>query len=228
MMRAAVLGSPIAHSLSPVLHRAAYAHLGLADWKYDAIECGSDGLPALIQRVRGDASFGGYSLTMPLKVVVLPLLDELEQLAADVAAVNTVVPRDGGLYGANTDVPGMVNALAEAGLATAERPVILGAGGSAQAAVAALARMGTTVVRAVVRSPARAAGLQEVAGRFGVTVAVEPWDGARAGDADLVISAVPSGAFGALESWRRDWPAGCALFDLVYAPWPTPLATAAS
>ncbi len=227
-MRAAVLGSPIAHSLSPVLHRAAYAQLGLTDWRYEAIECTADALPELISRARAATDFGGYSLTMPLKVAVLPLLDELEPLARSVAAVNTVIPRAGGLFGANTDVPGMVNALHEAGLRTPQRPVILGAGGSAQAAVAALGRMGSTVVRVVVRDLARAHLLQEVAGRVGVGVTLQRWDTASRGDDDLVISAVPASASDGLASWAASWPAGCALFDLVYAPWPTPLAAAAA
>ena len=88
-VRAAVLGSPIGHSLSPVLHRAAYAALGLTWWHYDAIECDEAGLPALLDRLGPD--WAGLSLTMPLKRTVLPLLDRVESLATSIGCANTVV-----------------------------------------------------------------------------------------------------------------------------------------
>lgn len=231
-MHAGVLGSPIAHSLSPVLHRAAYQHLQLDDWSYQAIECTAQDLPQVLQAVRRDPEFGGYSLTMPLKLAVLPLLDERESLAEQVGAVNTVVPRAGGLYGANTDVPGMVNALRGAGITAVANPVILGGGGSAQAAIAALALLGATRVVVVVRNRERVAGLAAVAERSGVELVAWDWpppDRPVAGlaDADLVISAVPGGAAQSLTPWAHDWPPATTLFDLVYAPWPTVLAEAA-
>ena len=110
--RAAVLGSPIEHSLSPVLHTAAYAALCLAGWTYTAIECDEAGLPALIAAC--DGQWAGLSLTMPLKRAVLPLLDRTEPLAVEVGGANTVVFAAGARHGCNTDVPGMVAALAEA------------------------------------------------------------------------------------------------------------------
>ncbi|GAB3899596.1 hypothetical protein GCM10027612_59790 [Microbispora bryophytorum subsp. camponoti] len=112
--RAAVLGSPIAHSLSPVLHRAAYAAMGLADWRYDAIECAEDGLADLVGGC--GPQWAGLSLTMPLKRAVLPLLDTVSDLAVAVGGANTVVFRDGARHGENTDVYGIVQALAEAGV----------------------------------------------------------------------------------------------------------------
>lgn len=227
-MQAAVLGSPIAHSLSPVLHKAAYAHLQLAGWSYRAIECTSDGLPALVQRAGVDPEFGGYSLTMPLKIVVLPLLDELEPLAERVAAVNTVVPREGGLYGANTDAPGMVNALREAGIAAVVNPAVLGGGGSAQAAIVALALLGAQSVRVAVRNRERAARLAAVAQRCGIELVIAEWHPALLFGADVVVSTVPANASEALAPLAAAWPSEAALFDLVYAPWPTPLAAAAS
>ncbi len=226
-MWASVLGSPIEHSLSPVLHRAAYAQLGLSGWTYTARECTSDQLAELLQKARGDGEFGGFSLTMPLKLTALPLVDALEPLASRVGAVNTVVPRGGGLFGANTDVPGLVAALIEAGLTTFERPVVLGAGGSAQAAVAALAAMGAPGVRVAARSPHRAAPLSDVARASGIALDLVGWDHEATADADLVISAVPVTASGSLAPWIQAWPAPVPLFDLVYAPWPTPLAAAA-
>jgi shikimate dehydrogenase len=222
-----VLGSPIAHSLSPVLHRAAYAELGLTEWSYDARECTSEQLADVIGAVRADPAFGGFSLTMPLKLTALPLMDDLEPLAERVGAVNTVVPRDGRLLGANTDVPGMVAALIEAGLNAIERPVVLGAGGSAQAAVAALAALGAPAVRVAARNPQRAQVLTDVARASGIELSVVGWDREAAGESDLIISAVPAGAADALAPWIDAWPAPAALFDLVYAPWPSGLAVAA-
>ena len=118
-----MLGRPVAHSLSPRLHRAAYAALGL-DWTYDAVDCGEADLASLLDGL--DASWAGLSLTMPLKQAVLPLLDEVTDLARDVAAANTVVLRDGRRAGDNTDVHGIVAALREAGVTAVRRPVVLG------------------------------------------------------------------------------------------------------
>ncbi|MGH3420585.1 MAG: IMP dehydrogenase, partial [Streptosporangiaceae bacterium] len=109
-----MLGSPIEHSLSPVLHTAAYAAFGLADWSYTAIECDEAGLPALIAAC--DGQWAGLSLTMPLKRAVLPLLDRTEPVAVEAGGANTVVFAGGQRHGYNTDVPGMVAALAEAGV----------------------------------------------------------------------------------------------------------------
>ncbi len=223
-MWAAVLGSPIAHSLSPILHRAAYAHLGLSDWSYEALECRAPELPAVIDRARAATDFGGYSLTMPLKVAVLSLLDELEPVAERVAAVNTVVSRGGGLHGANTDVAGIVDALREAGVPAPRRPVVLGGGGSALAAIAALAQLGAAGVRVVLRDPAKAGDLRTVGARCDVELSVASFEPAAIRAADLIISTAPANASDALLGLVAGWPAECALFDLVYAPWPTPLA----
>ena len=118
-MRAAVLGSPIAHSLSPVLHTAAYRALGLTGWSYQAIDCTEPGLPELLRGCGRD--WAGLSLTMPLKRAVLPLLDQVDPLAADVGGANTVTFAGGARRGHNTDVPGMIAALAEAGVGPARR-----------------------------------------------------------------------------------------------------------
>src|ERR1039458_10200496 len=107
-MRAAVLGSPVAHSLSPVLHTAAYAALGLSGWSYEAMECDEAGLPALLRSCGPD--WAGLSLTMPLKRAVLPLLDQAGPLVAEVGGANTVIFGGAERRGYNTDVPGMVTA----------------------------------------------------------------------------------------------------------------------
>lgn len=226
-MHAAVLGSPIGHSLSPVLHRAAYAELGLTDWSYEAIECSSADLAAQLDGVRSDESFAGYSLTMPLKITAVRLVDELEPLARRVGAVNTVVRRNGGLAGFNTDVAGMVSALHEAGIASVAAPVVLGGGGSAQAALAALSVLGAETVRVLLRNPGKADVLRTVAAEVGVALEVLPWS--RPEDTDLIVSTVPSGAADPLAELLDDlaWPGAAPLFDILYSPWPTRLASVA-
>ncbi|MEU8177827.1 shikimate dehydrogenase [Microbispora hainanensis] len=222
--RAAVLGSPITHSLSPVLHRAAYAAMGLHDWRYDAIECAEDGLAGLIGRFGPE--WAGLSLTMPLKRVVLPLLDTVSDLALAVGGANTVVFRDGARHGENTDVYGIVQALAEAGVSAPASAVVLGGGATAASAVAALRETGLAEVTLVVRDPGRAEETLRVAERLGTTVTVRSFDDLDP-EADLVVSTLPSGAADALaERVAAGLPEKAALFDVVYAPWPTPLATA--
>src|SRR5215467_10248193 len=138
-MKAAVLGSPIAHSLSPVLHRAAYWELGLDDWSYQAIDCDEAGLPALLDGCGPD--WAGLSLTMPLKRAVLPLLDRTEPPVTEVGAANTVVFAAEQRLGYNTDVLGIVRALACHGIGAGASPgqaAILGSGATAGAALAAL------------------------------------------------------------------------------------------
>jgi shikimate dehydrogenase len=213
-----VLGRPIAHSLSPRLHRAAYAALGL-DWTYDAVEVGEAELPAFLDGL--DDTWAGLSLTMPLKQAVLPLLDEVSDLARDVAAANTVVLRDGRRTGSNTDVHGMVAALREAGVTTVERPVVLGGGATARSAVAALAALGARRPVLVVRAEPRET--LAAAGRLGVRPTVTAYDPAVLEECDLLISTLPAGAADALAPHVRDVPA---LLDVVYDPWPTPLAAA--
>jgi shikimate dehydrogenase len=218
--RAAVLGSPIAHSLSPVLHRAAYGALGL-DWDYDAIECTADGLPGLLDRL--DDSWVGLSLTMPLKRAVLPLLDTRDSLVEVVGAANTVLLADGARHGFNTDVEGIAGALAEAGTPTPGQATVLGAGGTAAAVLAALRNAGHERATVVVREPARAGDLADVADRLGLALDVRPWPGEPAvWSGALVISTVPAGAADGLAAALPGVPA--LVLDVVYAPWPTALA----
>lgn len=224
--RAAVLGSPIAHSLSPVLHRAAYAVLGL-DWRYDVIECDGPALSALMPRLAG-SRYAGVSLTMPLKRAVLPLLDTVEDFAAALGAINTVIVGEDGLRGYNTDVTGVVESLAELGISVDTASVVmLGAGGAARAVLAGLARLGGRSLTVYVRDTTRGAALVALGERLQVAVAVELWERAAAGAraADLLISTVPAGAADAIAA--DGWSASTAVFDLVYAPWPTRLGAAA-
>jgi shikimate dehydrogenase len=223
---AAVLGSPIAHSLSPALHLGAYAALGLPGWTYTAIECDEARLPGLIASC--DDRWAGLSLTMPLKRAVLPLLDRIEPLAAAVGGANTVVFVGGQRHGYNTDVPGMVVALAEAGVAAPAGATILGAGATACAALAALSETGLAAVVVQVRDRARAGGLLAAARRLGMAVELRPF-GSEVRDGDLLISTVPAGvADFYAERAGGDGARPAAVLDVVYSPWPTPLVLAAA
>ncbi|MEU0196003.1 shikimate dehydrogenase [Streptomyces afghaniensis] len=222
--RAAVLGSPIAHSLSPRLHNAAYRALGLADWSYDRFEIDEDALPGFLGGLGPE--WAGLSLTMPLKRAVIPLLDEITDTAASVEAVNTVVFRpDGRRVGDNTDIPGLVAALHERGVEKTESAAILGAGATASSALAALARICTGEVAVYVRSERRAAEMRQWGERLGVRVRPADWaDAARAFEAPLVVSTTPAGGTDALAEQVPERVG--TLFDVLYEPWPTPLAAA--
>jgi shikimate dehydrogenase len=226
-VKAAVLGSPISHSLSPVLHRAAYRALGLTGWTYDAIECDEAGLPALLGGCGQDWS--GLSLTMPLKRAVLPLLDTAEPLVTDVGAANTVIFAAGARQGHNTDVPGMINALTSAGVAGSGPVLLLGAGATACSALAAVRALGAGEVTVAVRDPERAADLLAAARRLGMAVRLADFGGQPpASGWHLLISTVPAGVADiyAQQVLRGDLvPA--AVLDVVYHPWPTRLAAAA-
>ncbi|MDT0449848.1 shikimate dehydrogenase [Streptomyces hesseae] len=222
--RAAVLGSPIAHSLSPVLHRAAYAELGLGEWTYDRFEVDEAALPAFLAGL--GHGWAGLSLTMPLKRAVIPLLDDVSATARSVEAVNTVVLTDDGRrLGDNTDIPGIAAALRERGVETVGSAAILGAGATASSALAALARICTGEVTAYVRSAERAAEMREWGERLGVPVRTADWSrAAEALTAPLVVATTPAGATDALAGSVPERPG--TLFDVLYEPWPTPLAAA--
>ena len=221
-MRAAVLGSPIAHSLSPDLHRAAYRFLGL-DWTYDAIECTREQLPNLLRGL--DDSWAGLSLTMPLKAAVLPLLDDVTPGAKLVGAANTVVCRGGRLHGSNTDAPGIAATLREHGSAPVPGTVaaVLGAGATSRSALAGLAELGVDRVDVFARDPLARAELIELGSALGVAVTGYDWSTAAEGlRRPLVVSTVPAGIADHLVLPAAG-PVGT-LFDVLYAPWPTPLA----
>ncbi|MFG2822735.1 shikimate dehydrogenase [Kitasatospora sp. NPDC048365] len=223
--RAAVLGSPIAHSLSPTLHRAGYAALGLDAWRYDRFEVDEAGLPGFVAGL-DRAEWAGLSLTMPLKRAILPLLDAVTDTARSVDAVNTVVfTPEGGLRGDNTDVPGLVNALRERGVERVAEAAVLGAGATASSALAALAVVCEGPVTVYVRSAERAAEMRELGERLGLELRVAAWErGAEALAGPLTVSTTPVGA---TDAFAEELPAAPgALFDVLYHPWPTALAAA--
>lgn len=224
-----MLGSPIMHSLSPALHNAAYAALGLHGWHYDAHEVDERALPGFVDALGPE--WAGLSMTMPLKRVALSVADHVEPAAAAIGAANTLVFGTDGRTAHNTDVTGIVAALRRAP-GTVSRAVVLGAGGTAQAAIAALSELGVPEVSVLVRDTGRAGELRETARRLGTDPQIEAaltdaLDAARALDgADVVISTLPAGAADELAGAR--WKPGTTLLDAVYAPWPTAVAAGAA
>ncbi|MEV4621978.1 shikimate dehydrogenase [Asanoa sp. NPDC049573] len=226
MTRAAVLGKPIAHSLSPLIHNAGYAALGLADWSYTAIECDEAGLPGFVAGL--GPQWAGLSLTMPLKEVALTVATEISRVAATVGAANTLVRRGDGWYATNTDVEGMVNLLMAAGVPAGARFTVLGAGGTARAALAAASQLAASSVTVVARRPLAIEELSAVAADLGLPLHPALWpDAAASLDADVVISTVPKGVADPI-AINATWRKATILFDALYDPWPTPLADSAA
>jgi shikimate dehydrogenase len=223
--RAAVLGTPIAHSLSPALHNAGYAAAALDGWVYTAIECAEAELPDLIGQFGSE--WAGLSLTMPLKDVALRVAAEVTPVAAAIGAANTLVRQpDGSWHADNTDAPGMVDALRAAGVTSIGSVAVIGAGGTARAAVAASRDLGVDSVRIYARRPEAVDAIRPSAERLGVRVVHGAWDRAdECARADLVVSTVPKGVADAL---APAWRPSTVLFDALYDPWPTPLAAGAA
>ena len=218
--RCAVLGSPIAHSLSPALHRAAYGYLGL-NWTYDRVQVDEQGLAPFVCGL--DASWRGLSLTMPLKVAVLEL-GEVDQLATLTGAGNTLILEGGSRRVYNTDVPGLTGAVGHVAQAPLRRVTILGAGATANAALVAATELGAQQLTVVVRTPSRAEPLRALARNLGVKLDVRPWS-RQIPEADLVISTVVSGAADSIADAVAD--SAPLIVDVIYDPWPTVLATTA-
>jgi shikimate dehydrogenase len=220
--RAAVLGHPIAHSLSPVLHRAAYDALGLP-WEYSIVDCTAADLAAYVGSL--DSSWVGLSLTMPLKQAVLPLLDDADPLVLATGAANTLLLAGGRRLGVNTDVEGIERVLVEQGAARGTAASVIGGGATARSAVAALAALGASAVTGYVRRPEAGDELVATGAAVGVEIAVQPWERAHeALRAPVVVSTVPRGVADPLvDAVPAD--AGV-LLDVVYDPWPTALAAA--
>lgn len=229
-MRAAVLGSPITHSLSPTLHRAAYAHLGLTGWTYAAHEVDRAGLPAFLAGLGPD--WRGLSLTMPLKEAALTVAESASEVARVAGAANTLVRReDGGWDADNTDVAGLVAALTA--VDHDGRATVLGAGATARSALLALARLGVTDVTVAARRPEAVQALGAWAGdATGVRVAGTDLGRWADEPTRLVVSTVPAAPSAAVAATLDGsdggaWD-GATLLDVVYADWPTPLARAAA
>ncbi|WP_223158990.1 shikimate dehydrogenase [Microcella alkalica] len=221
--RLAVVGSPIAHSLSPALHAAAYAALGL-DWQYDRHEVREHELRGFVDGL--DRSWRGLSATMPLKEELRRLADEEDRTVALTGAANTLLLADDGRrIVRNTDVAGVERALRDAGLGSAEHAVIAGAGATARSVLVALDAFGLRSVTVAVRDSARAGTLVALADELLLEVdLVALSDLAHVADgADVVAWTLPNGVELAGElpmDARREAVA----LDVTYHPWPGPLA----
>ncbi|NHI18252.1 shikimate dehydrogenase [Phycicoccus endophyticus] len=228
-MRAAVLGSPVTHSLSPVLHRAGYAAAGLTGWEYERYDVDVAALPGFVAAL--DPTWRGLSLTMPLKVAALELATTVSEVARRAGAANTLVRReDGGWDATNTDVVGVVEALAPRLAGTPERALVLGAGATARSCVLALAELGVRTLTVRARDTGRAADLLAwaldagIGLRNGSVAALDPWATTRD---DVVVSTVPPDGGAVVAATVPPEHPGV-LLDVVYANWPTPLARAAA
>ena len=219
--KAAVLGSPIAHSKSPQLHLAAYRMLGLNDWTYERIECTAEQLPSVVSRFGPE--WVGLSVTMPGKFAALRFADERTQRAQLVGSANTLVHTERGWRADNTDIDGIIGALGS----VRGDLVVLGAGGTARAAVVAAAGLGAGRVTVVARDPAKAEPLLELAAAVGLDgqrrAFADPDLAAVVAAAGVVVSTIPSDAAAAHIAAFRAAPV---LLDAIYDPWPTPLAAA--
>jgi len=216
--RLAVLGSPIGHSRSPDLHNAAYAVLGLP-WRYDRIEVPSGSLEGFLHSL--DESWRGLSLTMPLKREVLPMLDHRTELVDISGAANTVLLSSEGSHGYNTDVAGILGALADHGLTDAGTVHVIGTGNTAGSAVVAASRLGATQLLVSGRSDSGLAELRSLGERLGVPTATRVYGSPFPGYADLVINTLPGGV-DPVDVPEADL--GGALMEVPYDPWPTPRA----
>lgn len=219
--KAAVLGSPIAHSKSPQLHLAAYRALGLDDWTYDRIECGAEELPGLV------GGFGpewvGVSVTAPGKFAALQFADERTERAEQVGSANTLVRTAHGWRADNTDVDGVAGAVGSA----SGWALVCGSGGTAPAAVAGLAQLGVSGITVVARNPEKATRLVDLGARVGVPTRFCVLDSAELADevaaAEVLVSTIPADVAG---RYAATFAAIPVLLDAVYDPWPTPLAAA--
>ncbi len=230
----AVIGYPIAHSLSPVIQNTALTEAGL-DYAYIAIPVSPDSLPAAVAGFRA-MNFRGWNVTIPHKSAIIPLLDEIEPAAAALGAVNTVINDDGHLIGTNTDVIGFIEPLkarlGEAGL-KGKNAVLLGAGGAARAVLWALLSAGIKNITIAVRTPEKAEPLAEEFRRLdkehftGATVIlVTDWAGSEypvvLQDCDLLINATPLGMAPHTDAappvdWQQLKPTAFC-YDIIYTP----------
>lgn len=227
--RLAVLGHPIAHSLSPRLHAAAYAELGL-DWSYDAVDVTEEALPEFVQS--RDVSWRGLSLTMPLKRAVLPLLDSRDALVNLAGGANTVLfddtPGSRAVRGFNTDVFGVREAFVAAGINKLGSIHLLGGGATASSTLIAAGQLGAKRALISVRTPLKALSLAQLGRSLGMDVTVHALGDEAAelpkGTPDAVVSTLPGGTSIDLDLFAEKLRSRSALLDVAYDPWPSALA----
>lgn len=218
-MKAAVLGKPIAHSKSPVLHNAGYRALGLADWSYGSFECDDKQLPELIATL--PAEYIGFSVTMPGKFAALEAATEVTERARLIGSANTLLRVGAGWRADNTDCTGVAGALEVLGVPLTGQAVIIGAGGTARAVLWTLAKSGIDSVVIINRSD-RSTEYQQLAAFLGITVQFKSFEddiSALIRVSAVVISTAPSKAI----TRHQDVIAQAPLLDVIYDPWPTGL-----
>ncbi|MFC7489000.1 shikimate dehydrogenase [Knoellia sp. CPCC 206453] len=226
-MRAGVLGSPVSHSLSPALHTAAYAALGLSEWTYGRREVVADELAGVVAGL--DETWRGLSLTMPLKEAAFEVAATVTAVARDAGAINTLVRRSDGQWdGHNTDVVGIVRAVEH--VEHDGRATILGSGATSRSAALALSELGVHDVVVAARNASAAADVLALLARHNVRAVHVPLERWADDTRPLVISTLPqagsAAAASAVDASGAAF-AGSTLLDVVYADWPTPLARAA-
>ena len=214
-LQAYLFADPAAHSLSPVMHRAAFQYAGLPG-SYEARRVPPEDLPVALTGLRAPPICGA-NLSLPHKEAALTLMDHLTPAARAIGAVNTVIRRGQELIGENTDAPGLLDALAPLTGPDRGQAAVLGAGGAARAAVWALQRDGWAVT-VVNRTLARAEALTAELGGTAVAAAEVPWESMA-----LLVNASSAGLSRPDESPLRDevvarLPAGAAVYDMVYRP----------
>lgn len=213
MIRGAVLGSPISHSLSPILHRTAYEKLGVSG-QYRSIEITPEKLAEFIASL--DESWTGLSLTMPLKEEILSIADEVDELALRINSANTLVRSPLGWKALSTDVNGFTESLIANGVTEMNPVVILGSGATARAAAASCDALGRSI-RVIHRTPEREGAMRKAAPNSDLTF--ERW-GVEIGQPDLLINATPAGVADSYAEKLADEVRGI-YFEALYNPWPT-------
>jgi len=234
MRRVALLGFPVAHSVSPTMHNAAFAALRLP-WRYEAISTTPEDLPNRVDAMRG-ADWAGANVTVPHKVAAARLVDRLADHASLLGAINTIVNSEGTLVGYNTDIGGFTADLAAHGVDVAgQAAVILGAGGAARAAAWALSEM-RAELRIVCRDLSAGREIADILpSGAGMGVRIFPWTEAglqsAAEDAALVVNATPMGMSPDFDG--TPWPKSIPLprqafvYDMIFNPLRTTFVEAA-
>lgn len=221
--KAAVVGSPIAHSQSPVLHRAAFRALGLR-WTYDRIDCTAERFPDMVDALGPE--WIGLSVTMPNKVAALDCATHCSARAQVVGSANTLVRTSTGWRADSTDVDGVSGALRAAGVSRVDSGVVVGAGGTARPALLALSELGARELVVVARNAERARPTVEVARHVGADTSLVGFDPAAlravCARADAVVSTVPAAVAASVAGSIAAAPV---VVDAIYDPWPTPLAS---
>lgn len=218
-VKAAVIGNPVAHSLSPMLHNAAYKHLGL-NWKYEAINVSEHEFAIFL--ASSAANFAGLSVTMPLKTLAFDLSIQQDEYATQARAVNTLIPTAAGWVGANTDVPGARSALLSQGISSGIDVTLIGSGATARSILLSLQSFAPASVTIVARNAQAVSDLQ---GQFeSLEIQFLPLDAFKKFSGSLnhlLVNTLPDSVELQIDLLGKTG----LLFDVNYAPWPTQLSS---